>query len=106
MQPLQVVLGDPRAPQRSTGSYSGEHLSILKSVQAGSDLPFAFLAPGDEKEASIFSNSPYGVCEVTIEISRLRGKKMLVYPSIENNISNKQTQKMRNSSGAGREKRK
>lgn len=75
MQPLQVVLGDPRAPQRSTGSYSGEHLSILKSVQAGSDLPFAFLAPGDEKEASIFSNSPYGVCEVTIEISRLRGKK-------------------------------
>lgn len=75
MQPLQVALGDPRAPQRSTGSYSGEHLSILKSVQAGSDLPFAFLAPGDEKEASIFSNSPYGVCEVTIEISRLRGEK-------------------------------
>lgn len=38
------------------------HLSIVKSVQARSDLPFGLLAPGDGKEASTFSNSRYGVC--------------------------------------------
>lgn len=75
MRPLQMMAGDLRALQHSTGNDSGEHLSILKGVQAGSDLPFGFLAPGDEKEASIFSNSPYGVCWVTIEIFLLQKKK-------------------------------
>lgn len=62
VQPLPAVLGGPGALQPSTGNCSGEHLSVLKSVPARSDLPFGFLAPGDEKEASIFSNSPYEVC--------------------------------------------
>lgn len=69
------MVGDPRAPQPSAGNHSGEHLSVLKGVQAGIDLPFGFLAPRDEKGASIFSNSPYGVYWVTIEIFLLQKKK-------------------------------
>lgn len=54
-------LSGPRSTQLETVGGWG-HLSIVKSVQARSDLPFGLLAPGDGKEASTFSNSLYGVC--------------------------------------------
>lgn len=53
---------DPTALPRKLSGVGWEGLSILKSVQTRSDLPFGFLAPGDGGEASTFNNSLYGVC--------------------------------------------